>query len=416
MRRRPVSTWSSDQVVAQNAPTGDIDAGPEDTSAAQPQRPALGGAMNVPSRTMRFLLAGAALAIIIGALHEARGIVAPLVLALALTIVFHPLRRRLGRSLPSWLASTILLVGVYLLLAVLGMMLLVSLARLAQLLPQYQAEFQSQLAGLDDTLNSWGISDSELEKMKNSVNISRVAGVASSVLGSLLGVLGNFFFIVTLLLFLAFDGAQTEKLMTHARRFRPHLVDALSSFAQGTRSYLSVSAIFGLIVAVVDTAALALMGVPGAFVWGVLAFVTNFIPNIGFVIGVIPPALIALLDGGPALMVWVIVVYCLVNFVIQSIIQPKIVGDTVGLSTSLTFLSLIFWTWILGPLGAILAVPMSLLVRAVLVEAEPDHAWMEPLVRGRAPEPDRAEDAPGDVTPPSGPAPPAPAPPAPAAP
>ncbi len=358
---------------------------------------------------MRFLLAGAALAIIIGALHEARNIVAPLVLALALTIVFHPLRRRMGRSMPSWLASTVLLVGVYLLLAVLGVMLLVSLARLAQLLPQYQAEFQSELASLDKTLNSWGISDSELEKMKDSVNISRVAGLASSVLGSLLGVLGNFFFIVTLLLFLAFDGARTEKLMAHARGFRPHLVDALGSFARGTRSYLSVSAIFGLIVAVVDTAALALLGVPGAFVWGVLAFVTNFIPNIGFVIGVIPPALIALLDGGPGLMVWVIVIYSVVNFVIQSIIQPKIVGDTVGLSTSLTFLSLVFWTWILGPLGAILAVPMSLLVRSVLVDAEPDHAWMTPLISGRAPEPGDSEDAPDVLPPASRPAPTAPA-------
>ena len=97
--------------------------------------------------------------------------------------------------------------------------------------------------------------------------------------------------------------------------------------------------------------ALALLGVPGAFVWGVLAFVTNFIPNIGFVIGIIPPAVVGLLEGGPGLMLAVIVVYCVVNLVIQSIIQPRYVGNAVGLSTSLTFLSLIFWTWVLGPLG-----------------------------------------------------------------
>ena len=88
------------------------------------------------------------------------------------------------------------------------------------------------------------------------------------------------------------------------------------------------------------------MGVPGAFVWAVLAFVTNFIPNIGFVIGVIPPALIALLDSGPGLMIAVIVVYSVINFVIQSVIQPRVVGDTVGLSPILTFLSLVFWTWV----------------------------------------------------------------------
>ena len=102
---------------------------------------------------------------------------------------------------------------------------------------------------------------------------------------------------------------------------------------------------------------------PGAFVWGVLAFVTNFIPNIGFVIGVIPPAVIGLLEGGPGLMLAVIVLYCVVNVVIQSIIQPRYVGNAVGLSTTLTFLSLVFWTWMLGPLGALLAVPMSLLLQ-----------------------------------------------------
>ena len=100
----------------------------------------------------------------------------------------------------------------------------------------------------------------------------------------------------------------------------------MTSFAHGTRSYLGVSAVFGLIVAVIDTALLWALGVPAAFVWGVLAFVTNFIPNIGFVIGLVPPALIALLEGGPGLMLAVIVIYSLVNVVIQSVIQPRFVG------------------------------------------------------------------------------------------
>ena len=74
------------------------------------------------------------------------------------------------------------------------------------------------------------------------------------------------------------------------------------------------------------------MGLPGAFAWAVLAFVTNFIPNIGFVIGVIPPAIIGLLEGGPSMMLAVIAVYSVINVVIQSIIQPRVVGDNVGLT------------------------------------------------------------------------------------
>jgi predicted PurR-regulated permease PerM len=78
----------------------------------------------------------------------------------------------------------------------------------------------------------------------------------------------------------------------------------------------------------------------------------------------------------------VIVVYSVVNVVIQSVIQPRFVGNAVGLSTSLTFLSLVFWTWILGPLGALLAVPMSLFFKAVLVEADPELRWLDPLLSG----------------------------------
>ena len=102
-----------------------------------------------------------------------------------------------------------------------------------------------------------------------------------------------------------------------------------------------------------------------------LAFITNYIPNIGFVIGLIPPAVLALLDGGPRLMVIVIVFYSVINVVIQSIIQPKVVGDVVGLSATITFLSLVVWTWLIGPLGAVLAVPLSLLTKALLIDADP---------------------------------------------
>jgi predicted PurR-regulated permease PerM len=203
-----------------------------------------------------------------------------------------------------------------------------------------------------------------------------------SLLSSVLGVLSNLFFLFTVLLFMAFDTNSTrQSLSTLGDRF-PGPAAALAHFARGARGYMAVSAGFGLVVAVIDGVVLYFMGVPGAFVWAVLAFVTNFIPNIGFVIGVIPPALIALLEGGPDLMVAVIIVYSVINFVIQSIIQPRVVGDAVGLSATLTFLSLVFWTWVVGPLGALLAVPLSLFVRALLVEADPRTRWALPLISG----------------------------------
>ena len=232
-------------------------------------------------------------------------------------------------------------------------------------------------------LGDQGMGRDQVAKMIDTLDVGKLVTIASDLFGAVLGLASDLFFIVTVALFMAFDTTRTQRVLDRVRATKPDLVDALASFAHGTRTYMAVSAGFGLIVAVIDGVALALMGVPGAFVWAVLAFVTNFIPNIGFVIGVIPPAIIGLLEGGPDLMLGVLAVYSVINVVIQSIIQPRYVGDAVGLTPTITMLSLVFWAWALGPLGALLAVPLSLLMRALLIEADPGARWALPLVSGQ---------------------------------
>jgi AI-2 transport protein TqsA len=157
---------------------------------------------------------------------------------------------------------------------------------------------------------------------------------------------------------------------------------ALDAFARNTRRYLVVTTIFGFLVAVVDTIGLAVLAIPLPFLWGLLSFLTNYVPNIGFFLGLLPPVFLALLVGGPGLALLVIAIYALANFVIQSVIQPVFVGDAVGLSVTLSFLSVIVWTVILGPVGAILAVPLTLFVHAVLVGQDPDRVWARTLLAG----------------------------------
>jgi AI-2 transport protein TqsA len=177
---------------------------------------------------------------------------------------------------------------------------------------------------------------------------------------------------------------------------RPRIAEALDHFAWGTRQYLLVTTVFGFIVAVLDSIALGILGIPLAVTWGLLSFITNYIPNIGFIIGVVPPALLGLLTGGPKLMVIVIVVYCVLNFIVQSIIQPRFIGDAVGLSVTVTFVVLFFWAWLLGPLGAILAIPLTLLCKALLVDIDPQAKWADALLRDSAKEPEPVAE--GDPT------------------
>ena len=117
--------------------------------------------------------------------------------------------------------------------------------------------------------------------------------------------------------------------------------------------------------------------------WGLLSFITNYIPNVGFVLGLVPPALLALLEGGFGKLLAVVIVYSALNVVVQTILQPKFTGDAVGLTVTVTFLSLVFWAWVLGPLGALLALPMSLFVKAVFIDADPRARWVNAIISSK---------------------------------
>lgn len=335
-------------------------------------------------RALYVLVGLAALTIAIAGLRGVAGIIGPAFLALVLIITVYPLRIWLVKhKVPGWLASLVLLISVYLVMVLVTLALVISVGRLAVLVPEYSPQINGYIADVSSWLQDRGVGKEQVDAIRSSINVGSLVGVATNILSGILGVLSDLFFIAVLLLFLAFDAAPTMKVIGALTDRKPDLVEALASFARGTRSYMAVSAGFGFIVAVIDAGALLVMGVPGAFVWGVLSFVTNFIPNVGFVIGVVPPALIALLDGGVGTMIAVIIAYVVINFVVQSVIQPRIVGDAVGLSATITFLSLVFWAWAIGALGALLAVPLSLLFKALLVEADPDARWTLPLISGK---------------------------------
>jgi len=334
-------------------------------------------------RGLQILLGLAAAVITIAGIRSGASILGPAVLALILTIAVHPLRTYAARfGLPPWAGLIVGVVGVYVVLLLLAVSMVIAAARFATLLPDYQAEFNDLVQSSIDVLGTYGVSSSQIENITSSFDVGQAVSVAGSVLSQLLSLTSNLLFIITLLLFMAMDASHLPEKLQHARAERPAIIEALSQFADGTRRYLVVSTVFGLIVAVLDTVFLAFTPVPEPLLWGLLAFITNYIPNIGFVVGMVPPAILALLEGGPLLMLLVVTVYSVLNFVIQSLVQPKFVGDSVGLSGTLTFLSLVFWGWTLGALGALLAVPLSLLVKAVLVDVDPESQWLSRLLSG----------------------------------
>jgi AI-2 transport protein TqsA len=319
-------------------------------------------------------------------IREFNQILGPVFLALVLSIAVHPVRRLADRyGLPGWLGIILSLIAVYGIVVGLFAILVISGIQFASLLQDYAPRFQAFLQEALRILESVGISQDRLQSMVRELNPSRIVSIAGSVIGGLAGVFGDIFFIIVLLFFTVADaGDFASKLRMRTIRGRL-LANTFERFAHGTRQYLAVATIFGAIVAFFDVIALWILDIRYAWLWGLLAFITNFIPNIGFIIGLIPPTIIALLDHDVGTAIIVVVVYSVLNFVIQTIIQPRVVGTTVGLSATLSFLSLIVWTTILGATGAFLAIPLSLFVKSLLVDVDPEHDWVEPLLSSSKP-------------------------------
>ncbi len=337
-------------------------------------------------RALIILVGFAAAVVVLFGIREVASIVGPVVLALVLVIAVSPVRSRLAAGhAPVWLQVAVpFLIVVLVLLGMVGI-LTISATRLASLLPTYTDQFDRLLADARRWAAAHGLGNDVIERGLQAFDPGRVLGLAQSLLGSLIGVLSALFLIVVVLLAMSLDAPTTARILTNGEGNRPQLVTALAEFAHKTRRYLIVSTVFGLINAILDMVALSLLDVPLPLLWGVLALITNYIPNVGFVIGLLPPAMLALLDGGVKTMLLVIAAYIVINVVTQSFILPKFLGDAVGLSTTMTFLSLLVWTFVLGPLGAILAIPLSLLTRALLVDSDPSAKWAQALVSGKLP-------------------------------
>jgi len=340
---------------------------------------------NAPKRALAPPLFGvlvlAGLVIAGAGLQATSNIVGPVFLVLTLVIAVHPLRVwMVRRHVPQVVSSVVALLGVYALLVIVLGSIVWSLTQLVTALTVYSAAFTDLYNQGLGALAKVGISSSTLQTALSSVNLSTFAGVAQTLLNTLTSGLSSLALMLATAFFLVFDAAGIDDRIASVAQDRPQIAAGLVDFAHVVRRYWVVSTVFGLIVAVLDVTALAIIGVPMALTWGVLAFVANYIPNVGFFLGLVPPTLIALLDRGVGHAIVVVVVYCLINVIIQTLIQPRFTGNAVGMSGTATFLSLIFWAATLGPLGALLAVPATLFVKSLLVDQSASGRWFGALI------------------------------------
>jgi len=329
------------------------------------------------SPSLRTLIGLAAAVVVLAGVFFARELVGPLALAIVLVVICEPVRRPLERKgWPRWTGTTAVIVVAYLVLVVMGALLWLAGTQFARLVADFADQLRASAQGALDWLKSAGLQQDATDAAAAVLDPQTLITLVSSLGGTILGVATALFFVFAYIIFMAADAARYRDAGRVFGPAKSPVIARIGHLNSGIRRYYVVNASFGAIVAVIDGFALLWLGVPAPLVWAILAFVTNFVPNIGFVLGLIPPAVLAFVVGGWPMLLAVIAIYCVVNVVLQVLVQPKFVSDAVDLSLTLSFFSVIFWTFVIGPLGAILSIPLTLFVRTLVLEGDPGSHWL----------------------------------------
>ncbi|HXV16164.1 MAG TPA: AI-2E family transporter [Gemmatimonadaceae bacterium] len=334
----------------------------------------------------RLLLSTAGAVAVLAGMRAAASIIGPVLIALIITVAWSPgsdwLRKR------GWHPSLAALTGIA--LGIIGIALFValvwsSLLQLQDNLPGYQPRIEALQVLLRRQLSNLPIDTSRL--FTTSVfSPSSIIGYALKVVQNVTQTAGNLFLLVLLMAFMMLEAVRYPQKLVEAFSSRPEVIARFAHFSESIRSYVGLNAVFGFAAAFLDTMLLLSLGVDFAILWGVLSFLLSFLPNIGFIIALTPPTLLALIQFGFGRSIAVLAGYIVINFIVDNVVKPRFVGGRLDLSPLVVVISLLFWGWLLGPMGALAAVPLSIGAR-FLFESFEESRWLAYLMSDAGPKP-----------------------------
>jgi len=318
--------------------------------------------------------------IILGAARHAQAIVVPFLLSMFIAILasapFGWLRKR---AVPAPAAALAVLTSVALSLLLLAALLGSTVDEFSAALPGYQARLQELTSGAVAWLAGQGVdmTDTGLTEV---LDPRAAMGFANTLVLGLGGVLSNAFLIMFTVLFILLEASSfPAKLQSMQREGSAETASRLAAIVDSTKAYIAVKTMTSLATGILVGVGVALVGLDFAVLWGFLAFVLNFIPSIGSIVAAVPAVLLSLLQLGPLPTLFVVLVYLAANGLIGSALEPAVMGRRVGLSTLVVFLSLVFWGWLLGPVGMILSVPLTMCVKFA-AQASDETRWLGVLL------------------------------------
>ena len=317
------------------------------------------------SRLGRALVVFASVIVILAGLKAAADIIVPFLLAAFIALLCTtPLFWLNKRGIPNTLSVILVLVGLLGISTVLGITVGSSLKKFTKSLPTYRASLQKQTDTVVSYLTEKGLNvDEYRETVTDTFDPSSAMGMAGTTLKKASGVLANGFLILLTVVFILLEAVGMPRKLNRVLKHPEKTMAGFETFVQSVKQYLFIKTIVSAITGLLAGISTAVIGIDFPILWGVLAFAFNFVPNIGSFIAAVPPLLLGAVQHGPKAILSVVGSYVVINVVMGNIVEPRLTGQGLGLSTLVVFLSLVFWGWLLGPVGMLLSVPLTMIVK-----------------------------------------------------
>jgi AI-2 transport protein TqsA len=329
----------------------------------------MNGNVKGPAKT-HLLLILASFIIVVAGMKAASSILVPFFLAVFIAVICAPPLFWLQRKgVPKIIALVLILVAILVVGFLFGALIGPSLGNFLSSLPGYQERLSAYIAALISWLHEKGI-NIPTEEVAGSFHPGWVMNLAGGIFSALSSVLTNVFMILLTVVFILLEAADFPKKLRLVLKIPERSLLTIEKFSLSAKRYLVIKTLVSAAVGLVIWLWLLILGVDYPVLWGTLSFLLNYVPNIGAIIAALPVVLLALVQLGVGSALLTVLGFAVVHIVVGNIIEPKLTGKGLSLSTLVVFLSLVFWGWVLGPIGMILSVPMTSLVKIALESYE----------------------------------------------
>ncbi|MBW2600330.1 MAG: AI-2E family transporter [Deltaproteobacteria bacterium] len=312
----------------------------------------------------------AAFVVVVAGMQAAKAILVPFLLAVFIAIVSAPpMFWMQQKGLPRWLGLLIVVLGILSVGLVVAGLVGTSIRDFSQDIPVYESKLEHQRVAIIAWLENLGVNTSKLA-LKEIFNPAAAIKLVGTVLNGLGNALTNSFLILMTVIFMLLEAssfpAKFDAISGNPQTSQAHL----DKFITNVKHYMAIKTCTSFATGILAAIWLTILGVDYPLLWGLLAFALNYVPSIGSIIAAIPPVLLAIVQLGLGKAMGTAAGYLVINLVMGNLIEPRFMGRGLGLSTLVVFLSLLFWGWILGPVGMLLSVPLTMTAKIALDSRE----------------------------------------------